>query len=48
MAKRTLLNAEGLDISLTRAEFDLLTALVNGQGLSRWPHLLFASPPCLS
>ncbi len=32
MAKRTLLNAEGLDISLTRAEFDLLTALVNSAG----------------
>ncbi|OIQ98384.1 TorCAD operon transcriptional regulatory protein TorR [mine drainage metagenome] len=32
MAKRTLLNAEGLDVSLTRAEFDLLTALVNSAG----------------
>ena len=32
LAKRSLANAQGREISLTRAEFDLLTALVNSAG----------------
>lgn len=32
LARRSLTNAQGREISLTRAEFDLLTALVNSAG----------------
>ncbi len=32
LAKRSLINPQGVEISLTRAEFDLLTALVNSAG----------------
>ncbi|HIJ37973.1 MAG TPA: response regulator [Rhodospirillaceae bacterium] len=32
LAKRSLTNAQGHDVNLTRAEFDLLTALVNSAG----------------
>jgi len=32
MAKRTLVNPKGEEVNLTRAEFDLLTALINSAG----------------
>ncbi len=43
LARRSLTSSKGLEVNLTRAEFDLLTALVNSAGhvLSR-DHLLDA------